>query len=57
VPVEFRSDDQAAAYERFVGDRNRSELEGLFLLDCTALDLIANKRGARNRLGFVTLSG
>jgi TnpA family transposase len=50
--VEFLSDDQAAAYERFVGDLSRSELEGFFLLDGTALDLIANKRGAHNRLGF-----
>ncbi|MGC4857275.1 DUF4158 domain-containing protein [Micromonospora sp. DT4] len=52
MPVEFLSDDQAAAYERFVGDLTRSELEGFFLLDGTALDLIANKRGAHNRLGF-----
>jgi hypothetical protein len=52
VPVEFLSDDQAAAYERFVGDLTRSELEGFFMLDGTALDLIANKRGAHNGLGF-----
>jgi hypothetical protein len=45
------SDDQVAAYERFVGDLSRSELEGFFLLDSTALDLIARKRGAHNRLG------
>jgi Domain of unknown function (DUF4158) len=51
VPVEFLSDDQAAAYERFVGDLSRSELEGFFLLDGTALDLIATKRGEHNRLG------
>src|SRR4051794_2458037 len=51
VPVEFLSDDQVAAYERFVGDLSRSELEGFFLLDATALDLIARKRGAHNRLG------
>lgn len=50
-PAEFLSDDQVAAYERFVGDLTRSELEGLFLLDSTALDLIAGKRGAHNRLG------
>ncbi|MEO3781368.1 DUF4158 domain-containing protein [Micromonospora sp. B11E3] len=52
MPVEFLSDDQASAYERFVGDVTRSELEGLFLLDGTALDLIANERGEHNRLGF-----
>jgi len=51
VPVEFLSDDQVAAYERFVGDLSRSELEGFFLLDATALDLIARKRGEHNRLG------
>jgi Domain of unknown function (DUF4158) len=51
VPVEFLPDDSVAAYERFVGDLSRSELEGFFLLDSTALDLIARKRGAYNRLG------
>jgi hypothetical protein len=51
MPVEFLSDDQAAAYERFAGDVSRCELEGFFLLDGTALDLIANKRGDHNRLG------
>ncbi|MGW4280822.1 DUF4158 domain-containing protein [Nocardia sp. NPDC004750] len=45
------SDDQVAAYERFVGDLTRSELGGFFLLDSTALDLIADKRGPHNRLG------
>lgn len=49
MPVEFLSDDQVAAYERFVGDLTRSELEGFFLLDATALDLIAHKRGEHNR--------
>jgi Domain of unknown function (DUF4158) len=57
VPVEFLSDDQAAAYERFVGDLSRSELEGFFLLDSTALDLIANKRGDHNRLGAAVQIG
>lgn len=28
MPVEFLSDDQVAAYERFVGELSRSELEG-----------------------------
>jgi succinate dehydrogenase/fumarate reductase-like Fe-S protein len=57
VPVEFLSDDQAAAYERFVGDLSRSELEGFFLLDSTALDLIANKRGDHNRWAWRCRSG
>src|SRR3954452_14385416 len=50
VLVEFLSDDQAAAYERLLVS-SRSELEGFFLLDRIALDLIATKRGEHNRLG------
>jgi hypothetical protein len=33
MPVEFLSNDQAAAYERFAGDVTRSVLEGFFLLE------------------------
>jgi hypothetical protein len=51
VPVEFLSDDQVAAYERFVGELSGTELEGYFLLDSTAMDLIANKRGDHHRVG------
>jgi len=49
VPVEFLSDDQAAATERFVGELSRSELEGFFLLDGPALDLIAHKRADHHK--------
>lgn len=52
MPVEFLSDDQVAAYERFVGELSRSELEGFFLLDGTALDLIAHKRAGHHKLGL-----
>ncbi|MFG3711663.1 Tn3 family transposase [Micromonospora sp. NPDC047730] len=52
MPVEFLSDDQVAAYERFVGELSRSELEGFFLLDGTALDLIAHKRADHHKLGL-----
>jgi hypothetical protein len=52
VPLDFLTDDQVAAYERFVGDLTRAELEGFFLLDGTALDPGANKRGDHNRLGL-----
>jgi hypothetical protein len=51
VPVEFLSDDQVAAYERFVGDLSRADLEGFFLLDAVALDLIAHKRGCPQPAG------
>jgi len=40
-----------AAYERFVGELSRSELEGFFLLDGTALDLIAHKRADQHKIG------
>jgi hypothetical protein len=33
VPVEFLSDEQAAAYGRFDGEWSRSELERFFFLD------------------------
>ncbi|HET9650239.1 MAG TPA: DUF4158 domain-containing protein [Microlunatus sp.] len=52
MPVEFLSDDQAAAYERLDGDLTRSELDGFFLLDRTTVDLIGNQRGEHHRLGF-----
>jgi len=57
VPLDFLTDDQVASYERFVGDLTRPELEGFFLLDGTALDLIANKRGDHNRLGVAVQIG
>lgn len=57
MALDFLTDDQVAAYERFVGDLTRAELEGYFLLDGTALDLIANKRGAHNRLGIAVQIG
>ncbi|GAA4566618.1 hypothetical protein GCM10023176_17090 [Micromonospora coerulea] len=41
-----------AAYERFVGELSRSELEGFFLLDGTALDLIAHKRADHHKIGL-----
>jgi hypothetical protein len=52
VPVEFLSDGQVAAYERFVGELSRSELEGFLLLDGTALDLIAHKRADHHKLSL-----
>jgi hypothetical protein len=55
--VEFLSDDQAAAYERFVGNLTRSELEGFFLLDGTALGSIARSVGRTTGSGSGCRSG
>ncbi|HEY8200237.1 MAG TPA: DUF4158 domain-containing protein [Actinomycetota bacterium] len=57
VPVDFLSHDQVIAYERFVGDLSRAELEGFFLLDATALDLIAHSAGLTTGWGLGSRSG
>ncbi|GLW34503.1 hypothetical protein Areg01_74400 [Actinoplanes regularis] len=41
-----------AAYERFVGELSRSELEGFFLLDGAVLNLIAHKRADHHKIGM-----
>ena len=33
MPVEFLTDDEAAAYGRYVGVRSRADLERVFFLD------------------------
>jgi hypothetical protein len=52
VPVEFLSDEEAAAYGRFIGPPSREELERSFFLDDADRTLIAPHRGDHNRLGF-----
>jgi hypothetical protein len=52
MPVEFLSDEQAAAYGRFVGVPARSELERFFFLDDGDRQLVGQRRGVRNRMGF-----
>jgi len=52
VPVEFLSDEEAAAYGRFIGPPSREELERSFFLDDADRVLIARHRGDHNRLGF-----
>lgn len=52
MPVEFLSDEQAAAFGRFDGEPSRVELERFFVLDQVDAELIGRRRGDHNRLGF-----
>jgi TnpA family transposase len=52
MPVEFLSDDEAAAYGRYVGAPTRAELEKMFFLDDADRRLIGRRRGDQHRLGF-----
>lgn len=52
MPVEFLTDEQAAAYAAFRGAPSRTELERFFFLDDADRELIEGKRRAHNRLGF-----
>ncbi|MDX3434341.1 DUF4158 domain-containing protein [Streptomyces sp. ME01-18a] len=52
MPVEFLSDEQAAAFGSFVDEPTRPELERCFFLDDEDRKLIAKRRGDHSRLGF-----
>lgn len=52
MPVEFLTDEQAAAYGRFVNAPSRAELEQYFFLDDLDWELIEPKRRDHHRLGF-----
>ena len=53
MPLDFLTDGQVAAYGRFDGVPSRADLERFFFLDDADRDLISDRRGDHNRLGFV----
>ena len=57
MPVEFLSDEQAAAFGCFQGEPSRAELERFFFVDDADLERIAGHRGDHNRLGFAVQLG
>ena len=52
VPVEFLSDQDAAAFGRYGGSVSLADLERFFYLDDTDRKLVAGQREDHNRLGF-----
>ncbi|MFI6798185.1 DUF4158 domain-containing protein [Streptosporangium canum] len=52
MPVEFLSNDEAAAYGRFSGAPSQAELERFFFLDDADRALVLERRGTHHRLGF-----
>jgi len=52
MPVEFLTDDEAAAFGCYAGPPARAELDRMFYLDDADLKLVAKRRGDHMRLGF-----
>ena len=52
MPVEFLTDDEAAAYGRYAGAPSQAELEKIFFLDDEDRALVDRRRGSHMKLGF-----
>jgi hypothetical protein len=52
LPVEFRADDEAAAYGRYAGVPSQADLERVFFLDDESLTLVDRRRGEHMTPGF-----
>ena len=57
MPVEFLSDEQAAAYGRFLGEPAREQLERFFWLDDADLARIGRHRRNATTLGYAVQLG
>lgn len=57
MPVEFLSDEQAAAYGQFNGEPSRADLERFFFLDDADRGRVQVRRGEHNRVGFAVQVG
>ena len=52
MPVEFLTDDEAAAYGRYREDPSQADLERVFFLDDEDMALVNQHRGEHMRAGF-----
>jgi Domain of unknown function (DUF4158) len=52
MPVEFLTDDEAAAYGRFVAAPSQADLERVFFLDDEDRKLVDLRRGEHMKAGF-----
>ena len=52
MPVEFLTDDEAAAYGRYAGPPSQADLDRVFFVDDDDLELVGRHRGEHMRAGF-----